>query len=113
MSVSTSALEVQEILAELDVNKATGADNIPARILKECFRELLHPLSTLFNITCLLDWAWLTQEWKRDNITPVFKSDNKNSVENYRSVSLLSVTSKCQEKIIYHAIFFTCSSIFK
>ena len=45
------------------------------------------------------------QEWKRANITPVFKSDNKNSVENYRSVSLLSVPRKCQEKIIYQAIF--------
>ena len=103
MSVSTSALEVQKILAKLDVNKATGADNIPARILKECFRELSHPLSTLFNMSFRL--GVVPQEWKRANITPVFKSDNKNLVENYRSVSLLSVPSKCQEKIIYHAIY--------
>ena len=103
MSVSTSALEVQKILAKLDVNKTTGADNIPARILKECFRELSHTLSTLFNMSFRL--GVVPQEWKRANITPVFKSDNKNWVENYRSVSLLSVPSKCQEKIIYHAIF--------
>ncbi|XP_068716163.1 uncharacterized protein [Montipora foliosa] len=86
MSVSTSAVEVQKILAKLDVNKATGADNIPARILKKCFRELSHPLSTLFNMSFRL--CVVPQEWKRFNVTPVFKSDNKNSVENYRSVSL-------------------------
>ena len=45
------------------------------------------------------------QEWKIANISPVFKFDNKTPVENYRSVSLLSVPSKCQVKIIYHAIF--------
>lgn len=50
-NVSTSALEVQKILSKLDVNKATGADNIPARILKECFMELSYPLSTLFNMS--------------------------------------------------------------
>ena len=35
MEVSTTASEVQNILAKLDVSKATGADNIPARILRE------------------------------------------------------------------------------
>ena len=99
----TSALEVQNNLAKLDANKATGADKIPARILKECFRELSHPLPTLFNLSFRL--GVVPQEWKRANITPVFKSDNKNLVENYLSVSLLSVISKCQEKLIYNAIF--------
>ena len=112
MSMSTSALEVQKILAKLDVNKATGADNIPVRILKERFRELSHPLSTLFKMSFRL--GVVPQEWERANITPVFKSDNKNLVENYRSVSLLSVPSKCQEKVIYHTIIlFKCTSIFK
>ena len=35
MEESTTASEVQNILAKLDVSKATGADNIPARILRE------------------------------------------------------------------------------
>lgn len=93
MNVSTSAVEVQKILSKLDVNKVTGADNIPARILKECFMELSYPLSSLFNMSFSL--GVVPQEWKRANITPVFKSDNKTLVENYRSVSLLSLPSKC------------------
>ena len=51
MRVCTSALEVHKILAKLDANKATGADNIPARILKEFFRELSHPLSILCKLS--------------------------------------------------------------
>ena len=37
-------------------------------------------------------------------ITPVFKSGNKNSVKNYRPISLLCNTSKVLEKIIYDKI---------
>ena len=37
LSMSTSTLEVQKILGKLDVNKGTGADNIPVRILKRMF----------------------------------------------------------------------------
>ena len=74
MNVSTSAFEVQNILAKLDVNKETGpADDISAIILKECFRELLHPLSTL-NMSFRL--GVFPQEWKRANIIPVKTSDN-------------------------------------
>ena len=51
MNVSTSAVEVQKILSKLDVKKATGGDNIPARILKECFMELSYPRSSLFNMS--------------------------------------------------------------
>lgn len=102
---STSAIEVQKILAKLDVNEATGAGNIPARIFKECSRELSLPFSTLYNMSFRL--GVVPEEWKRAIITPAFQSGNKNSVENYRSVSLLSVPGKCQEKIMYHAIFHT------
>ena len=42
---------------------------------------------------------------KRANVTPVFKADAKDVVENYRSISLLSIRSKCQERIVYNAIY--------
>ena len=103
MSVSTSALEVHKILAKLDSNKATGADNIPARILKECFRELSHPLSILFNLSSRL--GVVPQKWKRANITPVFKSHNKHLVEIYRSVFLLSVITSARRRSYITLLF--------
>ena len=42
---------------------------------------------------------------KRANVTPVFKADSKDVVENYRSISLLSIPSKCQERIVYIPLF--------
>lgn len=41
---------------------------------------------------------------KKANVTPVFKSAAKEMVENYRSISLLSIPSKCQEKIVHNTI---------
>ena len=41
---------------------------------------------------------------KRANNTAVFKADAKDVVENDRSISLLSIPSKCQERIVYNAV---------
>ena len=42
---------------------------------------------------------------KRADVTPVFKADAKDVVKNYRSISLLSIPSKCQERIVYNAVY--------
>ena len=49
MDVSTTQNDVKSILSQLDANKATGVDGIPARILKECAEELSYPLALSFN----------------------------------------------------------------
>lgn len=43
--------------------------------------------------------------WKSGNITPVQKGDNRELVENYRSISLLPISAKCLERILYNAIY--------
>lgn len=42
---------------------------------------------------------------KRANVTPVFKADAKDLVENYRSISPLSIPSKSHEMIAHNAIY--------
>ena len=103
MEVSTSNNAVKDILSKLDVNKATGVDGITARILKECAVELSHPLTLLFNLS--FRSGKVPSLWKKANVTPVYKADAKDVVENYRSISLLSIPSKCQEKIVHNAIY--------
>lgn len=105
MDVSTSHTEVRDILCKLGVNKATGVPGIiPARILKECAEELLYQLALLFNIS--LKSGRVPFSWKRENVTPVFKAGATDEVDNYRSISLLiSIPSKCQEKIVHKAIY--------
>ena len=43
--------------------------------------------------------------WKRGNIVPVHKKENKSLVKNYRPISLLPICGKIFEKIIYNSLF--------
>ena len=95
--------EVKSILQNLDATKATGADNIPARILKVCSEELSKPLALLFNRSFSL--GRVPVQWKLANISPVHKANERDRVDNYRSISLLSIPGKCQERIVYSAVY--------
>ena len=101
MSGNTTRNEVKSTLSQVDANKATGVDGIPVRMLKECAEGLSYPL--LFNSS--LRSGRVSSLWKRANVTPVFKAEAKDVVENYRLISLLSIPSKCLEKIVHKAIY--------
>ena len=99
LCIKTTADEVKEILQNLDITKATDADNVAARILKACSEELSTPLALLFNRFFSL--GRVPEQWKLANITAVFKANERDLVENYRSLALLSIPGKCQERIVH------------
>ena len=43
--VTTLASELEGILSRINVNKAPGVDNLPARILRTCAKEISIPLA--------------------------------------------------------------------
>ena len=47
----------------------------------------------------------LRKEWKKANIVPVHKKNDKQSIKNYRPVSSLTVCGKIFEKIIFNSLF--------
>ena len=77
-------------------------DGISARILKESAEELSYPLALLFNVS--LNSGRVSSSWNRANVTPVFKAGVRDLMENYRSISVLFIPTKCQEKIVDSAI---------
>ena len=91
--------EVEDVLKILDNSKASGPDLINPRLLKEAASQLKNPLCKLFNKS--LSSSFFPSEWKKANVTPVFKSNNPNEVKNYRPISLLSIISKCLERCVY------------
>ena len=103
LNVTTTAFEVQGILRRLDIHKSPGVDNIPSRILQICAKELSVPLSHLFNLS--LRSGVMPTVWKSANITPIHKNNNKEFVENYRSISLLPIPAKCLERLVHTAIY--------
>ena len=67
--------------------------------LKEIISE---PLSYLFSKS--LSKNEIPLDWKKANVTPIFKKGDRSSVENYRPVSLTVLFGKTLERIIKRKI---------
>ena len=49
--------------------------------------------------------AVFPSEWKKGNIVPIHKKDDKQNIKNYRSVSLLPICGKILERLIFNEMF--------
>ena len=95
--------DIVKIIKSLDPNKAHGHDEISIRMIKLCATSISKPLSILFR-NCFENQCF-PNEWKRANIVPVHKKNDKQLIKNYRPVSLLPVCSKIFEKVIFNSLF--------
>ena len=101
--IKTSEREVLQCLNSLDANKATGPDEIPAKLLKLTAVLIAEPLSKLYNKS--LGLGIYPSKFKEANVKPIFKNKGSPSeVSNYRPISLLSSLSKVFEKIVHKHI---------
>ena len=70
-------------------------------MIKLCGNSICKPLSIIFKVG--LSKGKFPHEWK--NVVPVHKKGNKQSLENYRPISLLPICSKTFERLIYNEMF--------
>ena len=70
---------------------------------KLCDKSICKPLSIIFK-SCLTQGIF-PSEWKKANVVPMHKKNDKQCVKNYRPASLLAICSKVLERIIYNTIF--------
>jgi hypothetical protein len=97
--IEISETDIEDALSILNPSKASGPDLINPRLLKEAVHQLKCPLCKLFILS--LSIGVLPSDWKKANVTPVYKNNNPNDVKHYRPISLLSVISKCMERYVY------------
>ena len=109
-SIDLSVEEVYEALQNIDPSEAHGPNGLPSRILKECSSQLAPSLHRLF--TKSLRLSQIPVEWKLANIIPLHKKGNREFIENYRPISLLSVVSNVLERcVLKHASYYIHSNI--
>ena len=80
------------------MNKASGGDGIPVelfQILKDDAVKVLHSIDQ--QIWKTQQWP---QDWKRSVFIPIPKKGNTKECSNYRTIALISHTSKIMLKIL-------------
>ena len=102
-SVRFSTEDILQIINNLDSNKAHGHDEISIRMLKICGSSVCRPLQIIYKSS--LDRGKFPQEWKKANVVPVHKKNDKQLVKNYRPISLLPIRGKNFERILYNSLF--------
>ncbi len=85
-------------LKEIQQGKAAGPDNISTYYLKNMAQQLARPLQIIYQKS--LESSSIPDDWKKSNITPLYKKGIRSDVGNYRPVNLTSVPGKIMEKIL-------------
>ena len=95
--------ETKKHIDEADVNKATGIDNIPAKILKWVINIIVPILTKLFNI-CIEKGVY-PDSLKLARVMPIFKGGNQNETTSYRPISILTQINRVFEKLLRDRLF--------
>ena len=99
-NITINTLGVLKLLKAINPSKACGPDMLPNLILKDCAEEIAPILSEIFQLS--INTGELPTDWKKANISCVYKKGDKHLASNYRPVSLTSVCCKLLEHIICH-----------
>jgi len=78
-----------------------GSDGMHPQVLRELADIIAEPLSIIF------ERSWrreVPEDWRKANVTPVFKKGKKEDPGNYRAVSLTSIPGKVMEQFILDII---------
>ena len=102
MCIDLTMEDVKKALSSLKTPSAPGPDGVNPLMLKECAEAVCQPFHKLF--TDSLTSGRMPRDWKRANITPIYKKGCKTDPSNYRPISLTSVVSKVLEKLIREKI---------
>ena len=95
--------EIKLIIKSLKNSHSKGHDGLSANTVKDYLGDLLSaPLCMIFNRS--IEDGIVPDDLKLAKIIPIYKSDDKRTVSNYRPISILPVFSKILERLIYNRL---------
>ena len=97
------AQELERAFKKLKKDKATGVDEISAEILLHSKSNIQPYLVKIFNK--IFQMGYFPLQWGIATIVPLFKKGDRNLCDNYRGISLLSITSKLFTSIINNRLY--------
>ena len=91
--------EVKWALESITTNKASGGDRIPVELFQILEDDAVRVLPSICqNIWKTQQWP---QDWKRSVFIPIPMKGNVKECSNYRTIALISQTSKVMLKILH------------
>ena len=99
----TTTSVVITLLNRLSKTKATGLNNISARLIRECGNIISGPLCDLFNKSLM--FGIFPDDWKCARVSLLFKQGESFDLNNYRPISVISVVAKVFERIVYDQLY--------
>ena len=96
--ISVSVKGVYDQLRKLHVHKATGPDNLSARLLKETADVIAPALSNIYQLS--LDRFEVPTDWRHARVCAIYKKGDRYDPGYYRPISITCLCSKILEHII-------------
>ena len=93
---------VYEELSSLNSSKSTGLDNISARFLNDGASFLKLTITYIINMS--ITSGEVPGELKSARVKPLFKTNCRSEVGNYRPVSILCVVSKILGRAVHNQV---------
>ena len=93
-----SAASVKRTLSAINIRKATGSDDIPGHVLKDCTEELKDVFTNIFNT--FLRQVVVPSCFKAATIIPVSKKSAPSCFNDYRPAALTPIITKCFEQLV-------------
>ena len=94
----TDENEINNLILNLKINCTAGRDNISANFLSRYRPILVYPLTFICNLAFIS--GSFPRAFKISQILPIFKSGDRDCVNNYRPISILPTLSKILEKLM-------------